>query len=190
MENLAAALPPRSTKPEDPTPMSPVAANAFVPLVFLQQDKKDDDEDEEADEDEKKKKKEKEKEKAKASDDSDGDQVDALNANTRAIRQRERNRIGAILESDAGRANLRAAYHFAMKTDLPREQAIAMLLAVGPQASAPVEQLKHDLRSRMAEVPQPIIGASDPGKPEGESISPWVATPARMAAAIAKARGL
>jgi hypothetical protein len=140
--------------------------------------KAEDDKDESDDEDKKDKK-------SKKADDDEGDEPEArLSAGDVArIRANERKRIRAIAESEAGQANPDAAYELAVNSDMPLENAIAMLRAVGP---ANAQTAKDGLRERMAGTRQPDIGVGDDGAPEGDTTK---ATAERILAAGRKARG-
>jgi hypothetical protein len=118
------------------------------------EDDKKDDEDEKKSkaEDDKKDDEDEKKSKKSKSDDGDGDDPEAR------IRASERARIRAIAESEAGRANPDAAYELAIGTDMPAATAIALLRSIGPKSQP---SSRESLRERMAETPQPDIGAGD-----------------------------
>jgi hypothetical protein len=113
------------------------------------------------DDDKDKPKSEDDKDKPKSEDgDDESDEEDKANAKLRQARARERGRILSIMTSDAGLANPEAAARLATKTELSRSEAISMLHAVGPAASA-AEPRKDALRDRMSNERQPEIGAGD-----------------------------
>jgi hypothetical protein len=130
---------------------------------------KAEDKEEDGDEDEKKSKKSKSE--------GEDDEPEARAANEARIRASERARIRAIFESEAGQANLEAAYELAVNSDMPSGNAIAILRSVGP---AKAETPRETLRDRMAGTKQPDIGAGGPEKPSFD-------TPEAFAAAVTAA---
>jgi hypothetical protein len=84
----------------------------------------------------------------------------------------ERARIGAILNSDAARANMPAALELALGTDLPAAQATALL--------GKLSGTRAGLGSRMASQPSPALGDT-PGT-EGSNQQPDLAAAARKQA--------
>ena len=126
---------------------------------------KADGDDDKSDDDDKKAK----GKKAKAEDEDDSEMEDEEDdKDARAARARERSRIRAILVSEPGIANPVAAAHLATGTAMPRGQAIEMLAAmqalsttmhVEQPGAAAAEPRRDNLRDRMAEVPNPVVGA-------------------------------
>jgi hypothetical protein len=143
-----------------------------------EEDKKKEDEAaaKKAEEDDKKKKDEEAKKKAE---DEEDDEPEALVASARVT---ERARIRAIAESDAGIANPDAAYELALNTDMPPDQAIATLRAIGPARA----DNRRSLDDRMAGVRHPDVPSGEPEIAEPGSVQ---ATVERMTAAYRKARG-
>ena len=94
-----------------------------------------------------------------------------------AVRQRERNRIMAILAHPAALANRPLAQHLALFTDLSRRAAIDTLRAA---AAAPVRG-RLGLAERMAREKPVMVGPDTPGKATHGS-------PIGLAAAIISAR--
>jgi hypothetical protein len=97
------------------------------------------------------------KKRARRAEDAD-DENDEQKPETRALRERERSRIRAIVNSEAGLANPTAAMALALGTTTPRHRAIKLLgrmdvpAAANPRADA--------LRDRMAGTANPDIGVS------------------------------
>lgn len=92
--------------------------------------------------------------------DKDGDeedQEDEKDPDAKAARARERSRIRAIVESEPGRANPKAAYRLALKTNASRNTAIAMLELTDQSDSAPAPR-RDALRDRMQEAPKTNVG--------------------------------
>lgn len=182
----AAAAKPAVSEAEKPDPVT-VTGNdaelvaqtaAAITAAAAAAKKKADDEEAaktEAEEDEKAKKTKTKKDKAKKDDDTndeddgdepddddEGDRRDDTKSKARAARGRERGRIRAILTSAAGKQNPVAAAELATGTSMPRQQAVAMLMAIGPAAeAAPAPAARDALRERMAKVDVPNVGASD-----------------------------
>jgi archaellum component FlaD/FlaE len=102
-----------------------------------QEDDGDDEDDEDEDEDDKKKK---------------------TKAKVKAIRMKERDRIRAIVTSEAGLANPKLACDLALNSSMPRDQALAILRG-SPAAST--ETRTDALRDRMAHTAQIDIGVSE-----------------------------
>jgi hypothetical protein len=148
--------------------------------------KAQDDDDKKKDDDEKKSKRaqdddEKKKDAAAVGNNNAGDVRDEGEFIAKVARARERGRIFAIMCSDQGKANPVAAAHLAMQTSMPRDEAIAMLSAIGTNAAPPRADAPPSLRDRMATVADPKLGAGDAG---GE---PTLAQ--QIIAAAKKARG-
>jgi hypothetical protein len=112
----------------------------------------DDDTDDGVDDEEAKKAKKLKKAKRKVEDDEDA--KDEADAGTRAIRLREKSRIKAIVNSEAGLANPAAALHLALSTTLPRHSACKLLGGMNQT----VPQGRENLRDRMMGVNAPDVG--------------------------------
>lgn len=96
-------------------------------------------------------------------DDSIGDRAAERDDVISAYRDCERHRIAAILNSPEGRANEKAAKALALDGHMPRDEAIAMLKAIGPGQKAGA-----GLSDRMSGVNAPNVGPADPVKVEGD----------------------
>ena len=122
-----------------------------------------------AEDDEQKKKDEEAKaKKAKAEGDDDDMEDEEQDKDARAARRRERARCAAIFSSPYATANLEATAHLAFGTSMPRDAAISLLAAMcaGKSAqagAAATEPRRDDLRDRMAQVPNPAVGAGAEG---------------------------
>lgn len=77
-------------------------------------------------------------------------------------------RISAILDSDEGKANATLAAHFAFKTEMEADAAVAALAAAGPAATPEASGDKIPTPEQRADG-QPEMGADDPTPPAGAS---------------------
>jgi hypothetical protein len=77
----------------------------------------------------------------------------------------ERERIGAILNSEEAKTRMTLARHFATSTSLTAEAARAALAVSVPEAAA-----ANLLAARMAEMPNPVVGAASGGSADPNAV--------------------
>ena len=99
-------------------------------------------------------KKAKKLKKAKRKVEEDEDSKDEADAGTRAIRLREKSRIKAIVNCQAGLANPAGALRLALSSTMPRHAAIKLLVSMAEN----VPQGRDNLRDRMMGLPGINVG--------------------------------